>query len=114
MTNIVVCSDLSLNPITGELQTPATWIRDFVRSHPSYKFDSVVSQEINYDLLKAVDAMYVYLYNEKKNADLVIVSMALVENRVSYRATIQAVPMTKGPSDCKILLFRLFQNWLFV
>ncbi|KAF8348383.1 glutamate-cysteine ligase catalytic subunit [Amanita rubescens] len=37
----------------GELQTPATWIRDFVRSHPSYKFDSVVSQEINYDLLKA-------------------------------------------------------------
>jgi len=39
----------------GELQTPATWIRDFVRSHPSYKYDSVVSQEINYDLLKAVD-----------------------------------------------------------
>ncbi|KAK2459263.1 hypothetical protein APHAL10511_008718 [Amanita phalloides] len=41
----------------GELQTPATWIRNFVRSHPSYKFDSVVSQEINYDLLKAVDAL---------------------------------------------------------
>ncbi|KAF8629424.1 hypothetical protein AX15_003473 [Amanita polypyramis BW_CC] len=39
----------------GELQTPATWIRNFVRSHPDYKFDSVVSQEITYDLLKAVD-----------------------------------------------------------
>ncbi|OJA17810.1 hypothetical protein AZE42_08394 [Rhizopogon vesiculosus] len=39
----------------GSLQTPATWIRNFVRSHPSYKFDSSVSQEINYDLLVAVD-----------------------------------------------------------
>lgn len=59
MTKIVILSDLTLTPVLGELQTPATWIRDFVRSHPSYKFDSVVSQEINYDLLKAVDAMYV-------------------------------------------------------
>ena len=33
----------------------ATWIREFVRSHPSYKHDSVVSQEINYDLIKACD-----------------------------------------------------------
>lgn len=34
-------------------------MRDFVRSHPSYKFDSVVSQEINYDLMVAVDEMCV-------------------------------------------------------
>ncbi|KIM83246.1 hypothetical protein PILCRDRAFT_819487 [Piloderma croceum F 1598] len=39
----------------GTLQTPAAWIRNFVRSHPAYKFDSVVSQEINYDLMVAVD-----------------------------------------------------------
>lgn len=39
----------------GTLQTPATWIRNFVRSHPAYKFDSVVSQEINYDLVNALD-----------------------------------------------------------
>ena len=32
--------------------TAAHWIRHFVRTHPSYKFDSVVSQEICYDLLK--------------------------------------------------------------
>jgi len=44
---------------TSELQTPATWIRNFVRSHPAYKFDSVVSEEINYDLLKEVDEMWV-------------------------------------------------------
>jgi glutamate--cysteine ligase catalytic subunit len=41
----------------GSLKTPASWIRDFVRSHPGYKYDSVVSQEINYDLLVAVDQM---------------------------------------------------------
>ncbi|KAG9043073.1 hypothetical protein FS837_010057 [Tulasnella sp. UAMH 9824] len=39
----------------GSVKTTATWIRDFVRSHPEYKQDSVVTQTINYDLLKAVD-----------------------------------------------------------
>lgn len=43
--------------LLGSLQTPATWIRNFVRSHPDYKHDSVVSQEINYDLMVAVDEM---------------------------------------------------------
>ena len=41
----------------GTLLTPATWIRNFVRSHPDYQKDSVVSQAINYDLLLAVDEM---------------------------------------------------------
>ncbi|THV05006.1 glutamate-cysteine ligase catalytic subunit [Dendrothele bispora CBS 962.96] len=39
----------------GTLLTAATWIRNFVRSHPAYAKNSVVSQEINYDLLVAVD-----------------------------------------------------------
>lgn len=39
----------------GSLQTTASWIRDFVRSHPAYKQDSVVSQEINFDLIHAID-----------------------------------------------------------
>ena len=39
----------------GSLLTAATWTRNFVRNHPAYKGDSVVSQEINYDLLVAVD-----------------------------------------------------------
>mmetsp|Transcript_24146 Transcript_24146/g.29733 ORF Transcript_24146/g.29733 Transcript_24146/m.29733 type:complete len:998 (-) Transcript_24146:145-3138(-) len=37
----------------GALVTPATWMRKFVRSHPSYKGDSVVSEEIAYDLMVA-------------------------------------------------------------
>jgi glutamate--cysteine ligase catalytic subunit len=41
----------------GSLVTTAGWIRNFVRSHPAYKFDSVVSQEINYDLICAIDDM---------------------------------------------------------
>lgn len=37
----------------GELLTPATWMRNFVRTHPSYMNDSVVSHEIAYDLMMA-------------------------------------------------------------
>lgn len=48
---------LLIETVPGSLETAATWIRNFVRSHPQYKFDSVVSQEINYDLLVAVDEM---------------------------------------------------------
>ncbi|KAG6885915.1 hypothetical protein C0993_007933 [Termitomyces sp. T159_Od127] len=47
--------DLIRRRANGSLQTPATWIRNFIRSHPDYKYDSVVSQEINYDLMVAVD-----------------------------------------------------------
>lgn len=36
---------------SGELQTAAAYIRSFVRSHPAYQQDSVISQRINYDLL---------------------------------------------------------------
>ena len=39
---------------TGEKQTGATRIRNYVRSHPAYKFDSVVTPEINYDLFQAL------------------------------------------------------------
>ncbi|XP_060522257.1 glutamate--cysteine ligase [Cylas formicarius] len=39
---------------SGEILTTATWIRKFVTEHPAYKHDSVVSEEINYDLLETV------------------------------------------------------------
>eukprot|EP00128_Syssomonas_multiformis_P015128 Colp12_sorted_trinity150504_noHs@6818 len=35
----------------GELQTMAGYMRSFVRAHPKYQKDSVVSEEINYDLI---------------------------------------------------------------
>lgn len=38
---------------SGELLTTAAWIRQFVTTHPSYKQDSVVTEEINYDLVRA-------------------------------------------------------------
>jgi len=38
----------------GSLKTTAAWIRHFVRSHPDYKQDSIVSQSITYDLCKTV------------------------------------------------------------
>jgi glutamate--cysteine ligase catalytic subunit len=42
---------------SGELVTSATWIRKFIRGHPSYKFDSVITDEINYDLVEAISKL---------------------------------------------------------
>lgn len=39
----------------GDLKTAARFIREFVTNHPDYKSDSVVSDLINYDLLKIFD-----------------------------------------------------------
>jgi len=60
----IKCDDISNNRILeyldfiesraiGDLMTPATWLRKFVRNHPAYKGDSVVSQEIAHDLVIA-------------------------------------------------------------
>lgn len=35
--------------------TTAKWIREYVRSHPQYNFDSVVSAQINFDMIKTLD-----------------------------------------------------------
>jgi glutamate--cysteine ligase catalytic subunit len=40
---------------SGKLMTDAAWIRKFVREHPEYKKDSVVSAGIAYDLVQACD-----------------------------------------------------------
>ncbi|KDQ20142.1 hypothetical protein BOTBODRAFT_27552 [Botryobasidium botryosum FD-172 SS1] len=39
----------------GTLLTTAAWMRKFVQSHPGYAHDSVVSEEINYDLIRTLD-----------------------------------------------------------
>ncbi|WWC88384.1 uncharacterized protein L201_003295 [Kwoniella dendrophila CBS 6074] len=61
--NVDVCTkcdlrrylDLIKYRAKGQLVTPAVWIRRFITSHPAYKRDSVVSDEINYDLIRAMD-----------------------------------------------------------
>ncbi|XP_061392080.1 glutamate--cysteine ligase-like [Musca vetustissima] len=42
---------------SGELVTTATWMREQVLKHPDYKKDSVVSDSINYDILKKIEAI---------------------------------------------------------
>lgn len=42
---------------SGKIETTAKWIRNFVKAHPDYKKDSVVSDIINYDLLEKILAM---------------------------------------------------------
>eukprot|EP00049_Salpingoeca_infusionum_P025962 m.22897 g.22897 ORF g.22897 m.22897 type:complete len:629 (+) comp8430_c0_seq3:84-1970(+) len=40
---------------SGEVVTTATWMRDFVQAHPGYKHDSIVSDEVAYDLIQRID-----------------------------------------------------------
>ena len=49
--------DLIRNRASGRLWTGARWIRHFVGSHEDYRGDSVVSERICYDLIKAVEEM---------------------------------------------------------
>lgn len=43
----------------GALWTGAKWMRDFVSRHQEYKGDSVVSEKICYDLVKATEEITV-------------------------------------------------------
>lgn len=50
-------------------------------SHPTYKKDSIVNDEINYDLVKAVDEMYV---NSHLHAQCAIREMDADADVISY------------------------------
>ena len=39
---------------SGDLRTPASWIRNFVACHPLYRHDSVVHDSITYDLCQRI------------------------------------------------------------
>lgn len=39
---------------SGDIKTDAQWIRDQVRSHRDYKFDSIITETINYDLMETI------------------------------------------------------------
>jgi glutamate--cysteine ligase catalytic subunit len=49
--------DLIKKRADGTLWTAAKWMREFVRTHEDYKFDSVVGDKINHDLIGAVIAI---------------------------------------------------------
>uniref|UniRef100_A0A1I8A3E1 Glutamate--cysteine ligase n=1 Tax=Steinernema glaseri TaxID=37863 RepID=A0A1I8A3E1_9BILA len=40
---------------SGEIQTLAHWMREFIHNHPQYKQDSYVCDEIVYDLVRSMD-----------------------------------------------------------
>jgi len=51
---------------SGKLSTNATWIREFVTSHPAYDKNSVVSHEIAYDLFVTIDKIQKKIIKEPK------------------------------------------------
>ena len=51
MRTVSTYLDFIVARAAGELMTPAAWMRHYVRSHPDYKFDSVISSRIAADLM---------------------------------------------------------------
>lgn len=49
--------DLISKRASGESPTPATWMRDFVRSHEDYQQDSYMSEKICYDMMQEIVRM---------------------------------------------------------
>ncbi|KIX92335.1 uncharacterized protein Z520_11943 [Fonsecaea multimorphosa CBS 102226] len=52
--HLAVYLDLIRKRANGTLWTASKWIREFVRTHPSYRGDSAVDEKIVYDLFAAV------------------------------------------------------------
>ena len=42
---------------TGVVPTGAKFLRNFVQSHPSYNRDSMLNQQINYDILQMMSGL---------------------------------------------------------
>jgi glutamate--cysteine ligase catalytic subunit len=42
---------------SGENPTPASWMREFVRTHPNYQQDSYVSESVCYDMMQEIVRM---------------------------------------------------------
>ena len=51
MRTVSTYLDFIVARAAGELMTPAAWMRHYVRSHPDYKYDSVISSRIAADLM---------------------------------------------------------------
>ena len=51
---------------TGQIKTGAAFIRNFVLNHPAYNRDSVVNQQVSYDLIQMMSKL-----NDKGNPDRV-------------------------------------------
>jgi glutamate--cysteine ligase catalytic subunit len=55
--DIATYLDLIRKRANGRLWTAAKWIREFVAKHPKYGKDSVVNEEIEFDLVKAAETI---------------------------------------------------------
>lgn len=78
-----------------------------MRSHPAYKHDSVVSQEINFDLIHAIDEIERgvrredkllpkdYVGSDSLNIDLSACGI-LNSNKSTSNKTANGVPLTNG------------------
>ena len=54
MNKLTILLQLIRLKVSGGLRTNARYMRDFVKTHPDYKKDSIVTEKIQYDLLQEI------------------------------------------------------------
>jgi glutamate--cysteine ligase catalytic subunit len=57
MTQTTKYLDFLANRSKGQIPSGARFLRDFVMKHPAYQHDSIVSDEISYDLCQMLDSL---------------------------------------------------------
>lgn len=113
-TSCTISQYLSLikSRASGKLMTTARWIRNFVTTHTDYKQNSVVSDSINYDLIrKCADITYgrtecpelLIKYNTKSQ-DNIPVAMAKNDAHLASMAAKQVAPpgLVSATGDCHV------------
>ena len=93
--------DLIVKRASGELQTAAAWQRDFVRQHPDYKKDSVVSPTIARDLLQRCHSIGVGDVHEPSLLGENVVAPVRKEN--AYNVQLSRVHFQTSSSLCTLL-----------
>ena len=93
--------DLIVKRASGELQTAASWQRDFIRAHPDYKKDSVVSPLIAKDLLQRCHDIGVGDAHEPSLLGLNVVAPIRKEN--AYNVQLSRVNFQTSSSLCTLL-----------
>ena len=72
--------------IVGEIPTTSRWMRDFVQNHSDYKQDSVVSDVINYDLLKQCEQKSEWcMMDSSKTTDIIPQALAKAEGYLNKK-----------------------------
>lgn len=93
--------DLIVKRASGELQTPAKWMRGFVQQHPEYKGDSKVPPAVAFDLLQACHDVGIGKLQVPQLLGQQLIAPIMKEN--AYNVQLLRVSLDSDEALCTIL-----------